>query len=128
MSQHNFAKAIVIALIAAIMSWLPAGLLVGFATITTLLPTALLGSFAIGLPIAILVFCFAGAELAKSFTTLAAMTFLAGIMLLLASYAVAGEGGVKLLGIPAFIAAVTYGVLGWFWILKPLQKRDLDHG
>ena len=42
--------------------------------------------------------------------------------MVLTSYAIADEEGVFLLGIPAFIAALTYGILGWFWILKPLQR------
>lgn len=47
---------------------------------------------------------------------------LAGIMMILTSYVIGDEMGVLVLGIPAFLAALTYGILGWFWILKPLQR------
>ena len=44
--------------------------------------------------------------------------------MLLTSYAIAEEEGVLALGIPAFIAALTYGILGWFWILRPLRASE----
>ena len=49
---------------------------------------------------------------------------LAGIMMVLASYAIGEGGGILFLGIPAFLAALTYGILGWFWILRPLRKSQ----
>jgi hypothetical protein len=120
-------KALVIALVAAVVAWLP------FAIVNSLdggltfafLPMALLGSFSVGLPIAALTFVFAGKHLANSPATLAMVTVLAGIMLVLASYALASEVGVLALGIPSFIAALTFGVLGWFWVLRPMRKRRL---
>ena len=87
---------------------------------------ALVGCFAIGLPIAFLTFAFSARHLAQSPTTMAMVTVLAGIMMVLASYVVADETGVYTLGIPAFIAALTFGVLGWYWILRPLRGGAHD--
>jgi hypothetical protein len=86
------------------------------------LPVAIAGSFGIGFPVALLTFLFSWRHLAQSSATLAIVAVLAGIMMILTSYAIADEEGVFLLGIPAFVAALTYGILGWFWILKPLQR------
>ena len=97
------------------MTWVRAGV--------TLMLT-LFASFAIGLPIALLTFLFSSQHLAKSPTALAMVCVLAGIMMVLASFALADQRGVVTLGIPAFIAALTYGILGWFWILKPLRKAE----
>ena len=49
---------------------------------------------------------------------------LAGIMLMLASFVLADEAGVLVLGIPAFIAVITFAVLGWFWILRPMRRGE----
>ncbi len=89
----------------------------------TLGPT-LIGSFSIGLPVSMLTYLFSSKHLAQSPQTVAMVAVLAGIMMILASYAIGDEEAVLILGIPAFIAALTYGVLGWFWILKPLRKRS----
>ena len=83
---------------------------------------ALLGTFAVGLPIALFTFRFSAQHLAQSVTTLAMVAVLAGIMLMLASFVLADEAGVLVLGIPAFIAVITFAVLGWFWILRPMRK------
>lgn len=83
---------------------------------------ALVGTFAIGLPVAFFAYRFSALHMAKSFVTLAMVAVLSGIMLILASYVVADRAGVLVLGIPAFIAALTFGLLGWFWILRPQEK------
>ena len=85
---------------------------------------SLVGTFAIGLPIALFAYRFSGPQMARSFTTLAMVAVLSGIMLVLASFVVADSAGVLVLGIPAFIAALTFGVLGWFWILRPMRRQD----
>lgn len=87
-----------------------------------LVAVSVMSSFAIGLPVALLIFALSWRQLMTSPTTLAMTTILAGIMMVLASYAIGDETGVLILGIPAFIAALTYGILGWFWILRPLQR------
>lgn len=84
---------------------------------------AAMGCFVIGLPIAGLIFLFSGKHLARSFTTSAMVGALSGIMMVLASFVVGAEMGVAILGIPAFMAALTFTVLGWFWILKPERNR-----
>ena len=127
------AKGIVIAICAAVAAWAylfaftlyreeGAGLdwAIGEASVATFL-FALLGTFAVGLPIALFTFRFSAGHLAQSFTTLAMVAVLAGIMLVLASFVVGDRAGVLVLGIPAFIAALTFGLLGWFWILRPMR-------
>ncbi|MEM1289721.1 MAG: hypothetical protein AAGH60_15330 [Pseudomonadota bacterium] len=85
------------------------------------LGAALFGSFTIGLPVALLTFLLSWRHLAQSPATLAMVAVLAGIMMILTSYVIGDEMGVLVLGLPAFVAALTYGILGWFWILKPLR-------
>ncbi|MHA7818349.1 MAG: hypothetical protein ACX930_01745 [Erythrobacter sp.] len=127
-------KSITIAILAAVAAWayLYAFTLsrdglqaldwaLGEASIASFL-MALLGTFAVGLPVALFTYRFSAAHLAQSFTTLATVAVLAGIMLVLASYVLAREAGVLVLGIPAFIASITFALLGWFWILKPMRK------
>ena len=83
---------------------------------------SLMASFAIGLPGALMTFVLSGKHLAQSPVTVAMVAVLAGIVMILTSFAIGDEEAVRILGIPAFIAALTYGILGWFWILKPLQR------
>lgn len=132
-----FFKAIVIAVCAGLAAWayFIAGSLGGGGLaddlsksievgLWLLWPT-LFASFTIGFPVALLTFVLARRHLVQSPTTLAMATVLAGIMMVLTSYWIAEEGGVLALGIPAFIAALTYGILGWFWILRPLRRAEV---
>ncbi|MEM7700573.1 MAG: hypothetical protein AAF251_01415 [Pseudomonadota bacterium] len=137
MSLAIFLKAIAIAICAGLAAWgyfvagslggggladdLPRSIEVG---IWLLWPT-LFASFTIGFPVALLTFVLARRHLVQSPTTLAMVTVLAGIMMVLTSYWIAEEDGVLALGIPAFIAALTYGILGWFWIIKPMQRAEV---
>ena len=89
-----------------------------------LVAVSVMSSFLIGLPVALLIFALSWRQLMNSPTQMAMTTVLAGIMMVLTSFAIGDEAGVLLLGIPAFIAALTYGILGWFWILKPLRKAN----
>lgn len=127
-------KSIVIAILAAVAAWSylfalmlyqygleAANWATGDASMASFL-AALLGTFAVGLPIALFTFLWSGKHLAQSVTTLATVTVLAGIMLVLASYVLARDAGVLVLGIPAFLASLTFAVLGWFWILRPMRK------
>lgn len=83
---------------------------------------SLTGSFAIGLPVALLVFWMSHRHLAASPTVLAMIVVLAGIMMLLASFVIGDAEGMIVLGVPAFLAAATFGVLGWFWIIRPMRN------
>ena len=133
MTLGVFVKALVIAVCAGLTAWsyfaagwAADGLLFddpsrSFDRGIWLLWPTLFGSFTIGLPVALLTFLLSWRHLVQSPTTLAIVTVLAGIMMILTSYAIGKEGGVLALGIPAFIAALTYGILGWFWILRPLR-------
>ncbi|MEL7518856.1 MAG: hypothetical protein AAFN48_07875 [Pseudomonadota bacterium] len=125
-------KSLAIAFSAGVLAWLPLAItwafemdgLSGLPAALAALPFALMGSICVGLPVAVLTFLFAGRHLASSPTTLAMVATLAGIMMVLTSYAIAEEAGVVTLGIPAFIAALTYGILGWFWIIKPIRRAE----
>jgi len=129
-----FAKAILIAICAALAAWayfVMSSNIDGFSPRASgmsaeraggALMMTLFGSFTIGLPVALLTFLLSWRHLANSPTTLAMVTVLAGIMMVITSYAIGKETGVLILGIPAFLAALTYGILGWFWVLKPLRN------
>ena len=123
-------KAVLIALIAAAMAWLPAGIMftaeMGPEIVVTglglLFKFAMLGSFAVGLPVALLVLWLAGGQLAQNPSILAMVVALSCVMLLLASFVIGGVPVMFLYGLPCILAALTYGVLGWLWILKPMRK------
>lgn len=128
-----FGKAIIIAICAALVAW---GYLLAFSQYSggdlatpgyrgVMLYGSLIGSFAIGLPVALLVFWLSHRHLVGSPFTLAIIVVLSGIMMILASFVIGDSGGVIVLGLPAFMAAATFGLLGWFWILKPL--REMRH-
>ena len=131
MSLALIVRFALIAFVAAIAAWIPVaasfvfdGAAFGVVFYLGLFVPALLGSFTIGYPVALLAFYLSWRHLVASPTTLAMVSVLAGIMMLLTSYAIAEEEGVLALGIPAFIAALTYGILGWFWILRPLRASE----
>lgn len=123
-------KSVLIAIAAALAAWL---YLLGFAGISggelstrgyvgVMLYGSLAGSFGLGLPIALMVYWMASHHLAQSPKLLAMIALLAGIMMILASYVIGQEEGVVLLGMPAFFAALTFGGLGWLWIVKPIRN------
>ncbi|MEO1648272.1 MAG: hypothetical protein AAFR32_05580 [Pseudomonadota bacterium] len=85
---------------------------------------AVLGSYAIGFPVAFLTFTFAGQHMASSPSIIAMIAALSSVMLLLASFAIGDAGAMYWLGIPSVIAVATYAVLGWFWIVRPMQKSN----
>ncbi|MEL6487360.1 MAG: hypothetical protein AAFQ13_09470 [Pseudomonadota bacterium] len=120
----TLAKSAAIALIAGVLAWLPYGALnaIDGGLSVSLLPIALLGSFAIGLPIALVCLYLAGTHLRRSPGTVFLMANFAGAVLLLASYVLGQGSGLIALGAPSVIAANTFALLGWFWILKP--ERD----
>jgi len=131
-----FAKAILIAVCAGLAAWayfMLSSVVEGFSPdrpgpdlelASGVLGMTLFGSFAVGLPVALVTFLLSWRHLAHSPTTLAMVAVLSGIMMVLTSYAIADEVGVLTLGIPAFLAALTYGILGWFWVLKPLRNSS----
>jgi len=124
-------KAIVIAICAAVAAWVYSLLYAiafsggwevsNFPYVT--LVGSFLGSFTIGLPIALLTYWLSHAHLVRSPATLSMIVALAAIMMILASYVVAAWEGVMVLGYPASIAAITYGLLGWIWILLPMRSQ-----
>ena len=130
MNSGVLAKSILIAACAAAIAWLPVGIMftaemgpeIVMSGLGLLFKFAMLGSFAVGLPIALLVFWLAGGQLAQNPSILATVVALSCVMLLLASFVIGGVPVMFLNGLPCVLAALTYGVLGWLWILKPMRK------
>ena len=91
-----------------------------------ILPVALLGSYAIGFPIALLVYALAGRQLGRSPANVGLVAGLASVVMILASIVIGGASGVLIFGVPATLAAVVFAVLGWFWILKPLGEQRIS--
>lgn len=130
----SLVKFAVIALAAAVVSWLPvfamfaldmdSALQPGFAG--GLFQIALLGSFGIGLPVAFAVWWLARRQLAASPFTLVLIVLLVGVMIALTSLLLLDAVAALLFGIPSLLAAATFALLGWHWFLKPL--RPVAHG
>ncbi len=87
------------------------------------LSVAMLGCFAIGLPIALLTYFLAGKHMVRFPTTLPLAAFLSVIVMTIASFVIAGPEGIVLLGFPAALSAATFAGLGWLWIIRPLRDR-----
>lgn len=119
------AKSVVVAFVAAIAAWLPWGVFSALEDGISfeLLPIALLGSYAVGLPIALLCIFMAGKHLRETPAVVFLMANLAAVTLLIASYAIADLFGFIFLGIPSFLAANVFAMMGWFWILRPMRKN-----
>lgn len=126
------AKSVLIALVAAITSTLLV-LMAGLAlsrsdglpleSWQSLFAFALLGNFAIGLPVALLVYFLSGRQLVRFPSIIGIIALLAGIMSMLASFVIAEREGVLFLGIPSLISAAVFAGLGWLWIIRPLRSQ-----
>lgn len=128
-------KAIVIAILAGLVA--PAPLFIAGAyealagespgwTVQSALATwsvALLGSFAIGLPIALLTHFLAAKQMARFPSTLPLAAGLSIVVMTIASFVIAGPAGIFLFGLPAAVAALTYAVLGQVWVIRPLRDH-----
>lgn len=129
-------KSVVIALCAAVVAWFYLLAMVSYSGADLLdtsysglmLQGTLLGSLTIGLPVSLLTLSMARRHLLQSPRTLAMIVALAGVMMVLASYALAEREGMIMLGAPAFLAAIVYGAMGWFWILRPMREEDPSYG
>lgn len=86
----------------------------------------LLGTFAIGLPVAVLTYLFSSKHMIRSPAVIVMIAMLSGIMCMLASFLLGREQGVLMLGIPAFVAVITFAVMGWYWVLKPQRVQGSD--
>lgn len=123
-------KSVAIAVVAALVAWLPMAVLVTWdmdlelrvPTAIRLLSVSLLGTLAIGLPVTLLTYFLARKELEKSFKTVLLTANLAGIVMLLVTTVLGNLFGGFVFGIPSILAANTFAVLGWFWIIKPHRK------
>ncbi len=128
------AKFVLIAFAAGVAAWVPAGL--HFAALGADLSKAadtgniqlfwlqisLLGSFAVGLPVALLVYYLAAPQLAQRPATIFLIAALAGVMMILTCAVFGDASSMVLFGIPSFIAANTYAVLGYFLIIRPMRQ------
>ena len=122
-------KFLAIAFAAAVVAWLPVYLLFGLDMSSRLQPSfagglfqiALAGSFGIGLPIALATFMMARRHLASSPSTLVLIVLLVGVMIALTSLVLLDASAAFLFGIPSLLAAATYAVLGWLWVLRPMR-------
>lgn len=118
------AKSGLIALLAACAAWLPWAGLNGF-TMTEIwlgLQVALLGTFIVGLPIALLTYFLARKQLAASPTTVFLVANFAGAVMLIVTVLLGDVFGGIFVGIPSWIAANTFAVLGYFWIIRPERE------
>ena len=131
MTLRLIGKGIVIAFIAAAVAWLS---VVGYFGVidgelhldpnyyfVQAIPLALMGSYCIGLPVALLTFVLSKDHLIRSPKTLATITALAGVMMVLAALTFGDEFTALVFGLPAAVAGAVFAVLGWFWILKPMR-------
>jgi len=118
-------KSILIATCAGIAAWLPVALTLfgtDFGASFPLIYLALLGSFAVGLPIALLTLFLAGKAMSDRIGTVMTAANCGGFMLLLVTAVLGGPFGVLYYGVPSWIAANVFGLLGWFLILKPMRE------
>lgn len=121
-----FAKSLLIAFAAAVAACLPWVLVIGGDAVSSIrfLAVAAMGSFAVGLPIALLTYYLAGEQLRQSAGTVFMIANMAGVMLLLVTILLGQVFGGFVFGVPSLIAANVYAVLGWFWILKPQREAQ----
>ena len=87
---------------------------------------SLMGNFIIGLPIALLLFFLSTNQLFGSPTTLVITVVLTVIVMILATFIFGGDAAVLVFGIPASISAMTFAVLGWHWVIKPMRVAKND--
>lgn len=122
-------RLVVIAVLAAIVAWLPSAVLVTsgmdaelrLGTAFRLLLFALFASFMIGLPVASLFVLFGKSTFAGGYSDIALVGFAAGAVLVIATLIFGGTFGALFIGTPAFLAANIYAALGWFWIFRPIR-------
>lgn len=82
---------------------------------------ALVGSYAIGFPVALLTFQFSAKNMAQSPGVLVMIAALSSVMLVLTSFAIGDKVAAYWLGVPSVIAVFTYAALGWLWIVRPMR-------
>lgn len=83
---------------------------------------ALVGSYTIGFPVALLTFQFSAKHMAQSPSVLVMIAALSAIMLVLASFAIGDANAAYWLGLPSVAAVLTYAALGWLWIIRPIRN------
>lgn len=83
----------------------------------------LAGNFVVGLPVAVLVYVLARKHLVQAPATLATISVLAGVMLILASFVIGDTRGALIFGLPAFASAITFGAAGYLLLIRPQRPR-----
>ena len=117
-------KSVAIASIAAIAAWAPWAFLnqTDASQSASVLPVAFLGSFAVGLPIALLTYFLARTQLHKTPSIVFIAANLAGAVMVLVTYLLGDLFGGLFFGLPSLIAANVFATLGYFWIIKPERE------
>ncbi len=131
MSWALFGKSLVIALLAGLIPWLVFAMFLApgnirgwdglFGPSIVFLPVGLLGSVAVGLPIALLTYGLAGRVMAHKPPAVFVAANLAAVMMALVLAVLGGPLTAILYGVPCWISANIFAVLGWLWILRPLR-------
>lgn len=87
---------------------------------------ALMGSYVVGFPVAVLIFLLSAKHLVHKPSTLVLITLLASVVMLIASFAIGDAGAMLAFGLPSVVAAITYAILGHLWIIRPVREgRDV---
>ncbi|MGB3806093.1 MAG: hypothetical protein WA936_02730 [Erythrobacter sp.] len=84
---------------------------------------ALIGSFGVGLPVAGLVYWLARRELLRRPGLVFLIANLAGAVLALTAALLGDLFGLYAFGLPCLIAANTFALLGWLWIVRPAREK-----
>ena len=83
---------------------------------------AMLGTFAVGLPIAIMVYFLARDSLVREPRTLLTIALLSGVMIALTGLVLEDVEAAWQMGLPTLAAAGTFAALGYIWIIKPMRE------
>ncbi|MEM9084569.1 MAG: hypothetical protein AAGB23_01435 [Pseudomonadota bacterium] len=120
----------VISLLGGIAAWLPVtfafetgpdSVLPRYYTLR-FLPVSIAGSFGVGFPIALTVYFLAREPLSHSFSTVLLIAVLSSVVIALTAAIIFDGSAALIFGVPTLFATLTYSVLGWFWILRPMRN------
>ncbi len=125
------ARAVLVTLLAAVISGLPMATLLTWGmepglrlfAAARLFLVAIIGSFLIGLPISLATYGLLNSNQQCGVWTLVVIGNLAAIALALLAGSAAGIFGLVFYGIPILIAANVFAVAGWFIVMKPTRAN-----
>ncbi len=120
-------KSVGIAALAALAALVPAAISLNDGSYwIAFIYVALIGSFGVGLPVAALVYWFARRELLRRPALVFLFANLAGAILALTSALLGDLFGLWAFGLPSLLAANTFAMLGWLWIIRPAREALYD--